>query len=120
LIDTILDGVHDPERMPFGVPWTRAPREQLPFNTLSFLWQQLARFDRNDWQLPLAVVVDGVAVGVQELIAVPPGPAPSAERWRLDTSGRARRTLRRSRSIPRRCRRPATRSCGPPPRRWRC
>jgi hypothetical protein len=30
LIDTILDGVHDPDRMPFSVPWTRAPRERLP------------------------------------------------------------------------------------------
>lgn len=35
LIDTILEGVHDPDRMPFSVPWTRASREDLPFNTLS-------------------------------------------------------------------------------------
>jgi RimJ/RimL family protein N-acetyltransferase len=69
LIDTILGGVHDPARMPFGVPWTRAPRAQLPFNTLSFLWRELARFHPFDWHLPLAVVVDGVAVGVQALIA---------------------------------------------------
>ncbi|OSC38974.1 GNAT family N-acetyltransferase [Mycobacterium decipiens] len=69
LIDTILDGVHDPDRMPFSVPWTRAPREQLPFNTLSHVWQQLARFKPQDWELPLAVVVDGMAVGVQSLIA---------------------------------------------------
>ncbi len=69
LIDTALDGVHDPTRMPFAVPWTRAPREQLPFNTLSFLWRELARFNPDDWHLPLAVIVDGGAVGVQGLIA---------------------------------------------------
>ncbi|CAM4199223.1 Putative succinyl-CoA transferasec [Mycobacterium basiliense] len=69
LIDTILDGVHEPERMPFSVPWTRAPREELPFNTLSHVWQQLARFKTLDWELPLAVVIDGAAVGVQALIA---------------------------------------------------
>lgn len=64
LIDTILEGVHDPDRMPFSVPWTRASREDLPFNTLSHLWQQLAGFKRDDWSLPLAVLVDGRAVGV--------------------------------------------------------
>ncbi len=55
--------------MPFAVPWTRAPREQLPFNTLSFLWRELAAFRAHGWHLPLAVVVDGKAVGVQALIA---------------------------------------------------
>jgi RimJ/RimL family protein N-acetyltransferase len=25
LVDTILEGVHDPDRMPFSIPWTRAP-----------------------------------------------------------------------------------------------
>jgi RimJ/RimL family protein N-acetyltransferase len=69
LIDTILDGVHHPDEMPFAVPWTRAPRAQLPFNTLSHVWQQLARFTPDDWVLPLAVVIDGRAVGMQALHA---------------------------------------------------
>ncbi|WP_205874862.1 acetyl-/succinyl-CoA transferase [Mycobacterium camsae] len=69
LIDAALDGVHEPDRMPFAVPWTRVAREQLPFNTLSFLWRELARFHPHDWHLPLAVVIDGEAVGVQGLIA---------------------------------------------------
>ncbi|BBX76116.1 GNAT family N-acetyltransferase [Mycobacterium shinjukuense] len=69
LIDTILDGIHDPERMPFAVPWTRAPRADLPFNTLSHLWQELARFQQDDWALPFAVVIGGRAVGVQALSA---------------------------------------------------
>ncbi|ACC43293.1 conserved hypothetical protein [Mycobacterium marinum M] len=69
LIDTILDGVHEPDRMPFSVPWTRAPQGELPYNTLSFLWRELAGFSRDDWALPLAVVVEGRAVGVQGLRA---------------------------------------------------
>src|SRR6516162_1645809 len=69
LIDTILEGVHDPEQMPFSIPWTRAPREELPFNTLSHLWRELAGFKRDDWALPLAVVIDGMAVGMQSLRA---------------------------------------------------
>jgi RimJ/RimL family protein N-acetyltransferase len=67
LIDTILDGVHPADRMPFSIPWTRAPREELPFNTLSYLWRELAGFRRDQWALPLAVVIDGKAVGLQTL-----------------------------------------------------
>ena len=66
LVDTILD--HDPERMPFS-SWTRRPREELPFNTLSHVWRQLAGFTPDDWSLPLAVVIDGTAVGMQSLMA---------------------------------------------------
>lgn len=69
LIDTILDGVHTPDRMPFSVPWTRVPRAELPYNTLSYVWRELARFKRDDWVLPFAVVIDGRAVGVQALMA---------------------------------------------------
>lgn len=69
LIDTILEGVHEPDRMPFALPWTRAPRPELPFNTLAHFWRWFARFTRDDWKLPLAVVIDGRAVGAQDLMA---------------------------------------------------
>ena len=69
LIDTALGGVHSPDLMPFPRSWTQAPREELPFNTLSYLWRTMAGFTRDDWRLPFAVVIDGVAVGVQDLFA---------------------------------------------------
>ncbi len=69
LIDTILDGVHQPDQMPLAIPWTRAPREELPFNTLSHLWGALAHFKQDGWVLPLAVVINGIAVGMQDLRA---------------------------------------------------
>jgi RimJ/RimL family protein N-acetyltransferase len=69
LIDTILDGVHDPDRMPFLFPWTQAPRAELPFNTLAHYWRELAGFNPDDWGLSLAVVFEGRAVGVQSLSA---------------------------------------------------
>lgn len=69
LIDTALGGVHAPDQRPFPRQWTLAPREELPFNTLSYLWRTLAGFQPHDWNLPLAVVIDGMAVGVQALIA---------------------------------------------------
>lgn len=69
LIDTALGGVHHPDRMPFASPWTRASREELPFSTLSYVWRSLAGFTRDDWRLPFAVVIDGVAAGMQDVFA---------------------------------------------------
>lgn len=69
LTDTILDGVHEPEQMPFVTGWTKAPREELPFNNLSWFWGKLAGFARDNWHLPLAVVIGGKAIGIQELHA---------------------------------------------------
>lgn len=69
LIDTILDGVHEPDRMPFLLPWTQAPRAELPYNTLAHFWRWYANFTQDDWKLPLAVVIDGRAVGAQDLMA---------------------------------------------------
>lgn len=69
LIDTILEGVHEPDRMPFSLPWTRAPRSELPLNTLAHFWRWFATFTPNDWKLPLAVLIDGRAVGAQDLMA---------------------------------------------------
>lgn len=70
LVDLALDGVHPPDQMPFAIPWTRAPRTELPFNTLSYLWQELAGFKRDRWTLPFAVVVEGTAIGLQTLTAM--------------------------------------------------
>ncbi|MBY0442801.1 MAG: GNAT family N-acetyltransferase [Mycobacteriaceae bacterium] len=69
LVDAALDGVHPPDLMPFAVPWTRAPRAELLYHTLSYLWHELASFSRDRWSLPLAVVVNGTAIGVQTLTA---------------------------------------------------
>lgn len=69
LIDTALNGVHDADLKPFPRQWTLAPRGELPFNTLSYFWRTLAGFTPHDWNLPLAVVIDGTAAGVQGLIA---------------------------------------------------
>jgi hypothetical protein len=42
LVEAAYDGIHDPEWMPFGVPWTRAPSEKLGRNTMQFYWSQRA------------------------------------------------------------------------------
>lgn len=65
LADLALAGVHDPARMPFGVPWTDAPPERLPAAMASYYWSTRAQFAPEAWILDLAVRVDGELAGVQ-------------------------------------------------------
>lgn len=69
IVDTALDGVHDPAYMPFKFPWTDAPRDELPYKTLSYHWQKLGSFSIENWSLNLAVVFDGKGIGIQEVAA---------------------------------------------------
>jgi len=65
LADLALAGVHEPERMPFAVPWTDAPPERLPAAMASYYWSTRAAFSPDAWTLDLAVRVDGELAGVQ-------------------------------------------------------
>ncbi|MDX1871105.1 GNAT family protein [Mycolicibacterium sp. 120266] len=57
-------GIHDPATMPFSEPWTDVASPQLERNTLQYLWRCRAEVTPEHWDIPLAVVVDGRAVGV--------------------------------------------------------
>lgn len=63
------DGVHDPADMPFTQPWTDASPEGRALATLRFHWGNRAAWRPDNWRCPLAVLVDGSVVGVQELLA---------------------------------------------------
>ncbi|GAA0964492.1 GNAT family protein [Actinocorallia libanotica] len=69
LADTALEGVHPPDEMPFAVPWTHAPREELGIRTIRWQWKMLAEWTPEDWHLPLVAVHEGRVIGVQELHA---------------------------------------------------
>lgn len=56
-------GVHDPEYMPFGMPWTDVPSPQLERNSLQFQWRTRAELTPERWMLNFAVVVEGDVVG---------------------------------------------------------
>lgn len=58
-------GVHPPEKMPFGFPWTDAPADELPLNFLQWWARHITTFNRERWGLDLAVVWQGRMVGVQ-------------------------------------------------------
>ncbi len=67
LVDLVLDGVHEPGAMPFIVPWTEAPRDELPLNTAQHYWRNRAELSPSRWELELAVRVAGDLVGIQSV-----------------------------------------------------
>jgi RimJ/RimL family protein N-acetyltransferase len=58
-------GIHDPDQMPFYVPWSSAPRGELARNTAQYHWRNRASFTPDAWEMHLAVLVDGRVVGTQ-------------------------------------------------------
>jgi RimJ/RimL family protein N-acetyltransferase len=63
----LADDVHDPGFQPFMQPWAQRPSPERERGVLQYLWRQRAELTPAKWALPLAVVVDGRIVGIQEL-----------------------------------------------------
>jgi len=63
------EGIHDPDTMPFFVPWTRAEPLDLQRGVLQFMWGRRASLTREDWSLPFLVLHHDEPVGVQDLFA---------------------------------------------------
>jgi RimJ/RimL family protein N-acetyltransferase len=69
LIEVARAGVHPPEFMPFGVPWTDVPDAELGINSLRFYWSQRAAFRPSDWNLNFLIHLDGRVIGTQSMHA---------------------------------------------------
>lgn len=65
LCELAVRGIHEPDTMPFYVPWTEAPRDQLARNTAAYHWRARADFGPEAWGLHLAVFHEGRLVGTQ-------------------------------------------------------
>jgi RimJ/RimL family protein N-acetyltransferase len=62
-----LHGVHSPERMPFGSPWTDVPSDELGPNIMRHHWRVRAQLDSADWRLNFLVRRNGRVIGTQGL-----------------------------------------------------
>lgn len=69
LVQAALDGVHDPERTPFGVPWTDAAPADLPRNLATYQWSLRNGVDARSWTIAFAVRFEDRVVGSQDLSA---------------------------------------------------
>ncbi|MGD0700255.1 MAG: GNAT family N-acetyltransferase [Trebonia sp.] len=65
LADLAIKGVHHPDLMPFVVPWSLKPADELPRSLAQFHWGQRTRFSPDHWGMDLAVFFDGELVGSQ-------------------------------------------------------
>lgn len=69
LLDLAATGIHPPDRMPFYVPWTDVPAEDLPRSFAAYHWGQRAAFSVDSWSADFAVRYDGALVGTQGISA---------------------------------------------------
>jgi RimJ/RimL family protein N-acetyltransferase len=65
LVDVAYRGVHDPAEMPFGVPWTDAPPEELGRNAMQFFWSQRTALRPDNWSIHFLIRLDGTVIGTQ-------------------------------------------------------
>jgi len=68
-LDLILAGIHDRASMPFAMPWTDAPPDELVASALRHYWSTRASATGQRWTVPFVVRRQGVTVGLQELSA---------------------------------------------------
>jgi len=66
-LEVILSGIHESSRMPFAMPWTDAPRDELVANTLRYYWTARGATTPANWSVPFIVRMGGVLVGMQDL-----------------------------------------------------
>ncbi|MGW1175649.1 GNAT family N-acetyltransferase [Kitasatospora sp. NPDC002543] len=69
LADLAARGVHEPDRMPFIVPWTDLPPADRARSVVQHHWLRLGTWTPDDWALNLAVLHEGRVVGLQTLSA---------------------------------------------------
>lgn len=69
LIEVADAGVHEPDMMPFSIPWTDVPPPRRHRQSLQWWWSRRASWRPDDWSLTGAVFVDGQPVGIQDVAA---------------------------------------------------
>ena len=60
-------GIHDPEFMPFAMPWSDVASPELERNALQFQWRCRAETTPNHWSVNFATIVDGHVIGTTSL-----------------------------------------------------
>ena len=69
LVAVTDEGIHDPDTMPFTIPWTDVGPPRRQRESLQWWWSRRAHWRPEDWSFTGAVFVGGRAVGVQDIAA---------------------------------------------------
>ena len=67
IIELAKQGIHHPNFMPFSIPWSSATEPELDRSMAQFYWKNRADLTPTSWLLPLAVMIEGEPVGVQDV-----------------------------------------------------
>ena len=62
-------GIHDPDWMPFAMPWSNLPSPELERQALQFYWRCRVETSPEQWNVNFAVIVDDTVVGTSGLIS---------------------------------------------------
>jgi RimJ/RimL family protein N-acetyltransferase len=62
-------GITDPDQIVFQVPWHHLPSPAFERQFLLHCWGVRGAWSPKHWQLGLAVIIDGYAVGMQDIMA---------------------------------------------------
>ncbi len=62
-------GIHDPDWMPFAMPWSNLPSPELERQAMQFYWRCRVETSPDRWNINFAVIVDGQVVGTTGLMA---------------------------------------------------
>ncbi len=69
LAELAAEGIHDPEVMPFLVPWTDRPPAEVARGVIQHHWLTLGSWEPREWSLNLTVFHAGAVIGVQSIRA---------------------------------------------------
>jgi RimJ/RimL family protein N-acetyltransferase len=62
-------GIHDPDWMPFAMPWSNLPSPELERQALQFYWRCRVETSPERWNINFAVIVNGAVVGSTGLMS---------------------------------------------------
>jgi RimJ/RimL family protein N-acetyltransferase len=71
LVAVAARGIHDPDYMPFSIPWTREPSPKLEREAMKYYWRTRAETSPASFRIPLAVrdsTRDDRLVGMTDLL----------------------------------------------------
>jgi RimJ/RimL family protein N-acetyltransferase len=68
-LEVAVRGVHDPDTMPFVIPWTDFASPELEQEAMRFYWRSRADTRPAAWRLLHAVIVGGRVIGTADLFA---------------------------------------------------
>jgi RimJ/RimL family protein N-acetyltransferase len=69
LVELVDAGIHDPETMPFFVPWTDVEPSRRARESAQWLWRHRANWSAEKWTFTGVAFVEGRPVGVQDILA---------------------------------------------------